>query len=86
MSPTPRIGVLALQGDVAEHAAALVRVGADALAVRREADLESVAGLVIPGGESTTISLLPLTYMAARMCIDSLVSDRPVACNLASHC
>ncbi len=58
MSPAPRIGVLALQGDVAEHVAALVRAGADALAVRRESDLESVAGLVIPGGESTTISLL----------------------------
>jgi 5'-phosphate synthase pdxT subunit len=62
VNATPRIGVLALQGDVAEHAAALSRVGADAVAVRRLADLESVAGLVIPGGESTTISLLLETF------------------------
>ncbi|MGW5522300.1 pyridoxal 5'-phosphate synthase glutaminase subunit PdxT [Gordonia sp. NPDC003950] len=54
----PRIGVLALQGDVREHLAALTEAGADALAVRRRAELDSVDGLVIPGGESTTMSKL----------------------------
>ena len=52
------VGVLALQGDVREHAAALARVGADVVRVRRLVELESVDGLVIPGGESTTIDKL----------------------------
>ena len=51
----PAIGVLALQGDVAEHLRALRAAGARASAVRRPAELEAVDGLVIPGGESTTI-------------------------------
>lgn len=53
-----RIGVLALQGDVREHVAALREAGAEAISVRRRDELESVAGLVIPGGESTAISHL----------------------------
>ncbi|GAA4665573.1 pyridoxal 5'-phosphate synthase glutaminase subunit PdxT [Streptomyces chumphonensis] len=57
MSNTP-IGVLALQGDVREHLAALEGAGATACAVRRPEELAAVAGLVIPGGESTTISKL----------------------------
>ena len=52
------IGVLALQRDVREHAFALERVGVDAPRVRRLAELDSVDGLVIPGGESTTIDKL----------------------------
>ncbi|RGC67290.1 Glutamine amidotransferase subunit PdxT [Micromonospora sp. MW-13] len=54
----PVIGVLALQGDVREHLGALAGVGADARPVRRPGELDSVDGLVIPGGESTTISKL----------------------------
>ncbi|HEX7745614.1 MAG TPA: pyridoxal 5'-phosphate synthase glutaminase subunit PdxT [Micromonosporaceae bacterium] len=54
----PVIGVLALQGDVREHVRALTAVGAEARPVRRPEELEAVAGLVIPGGESTTISKL----------------------------
>lgn len=53
-----RIGVLALQGDTREHLAALRAAGADALTVRRAAELDSVDALVIPGGESTTMSHL----------------------------
>ena len=53
-----KIGVLALQGDVREHAAALTELGADAVSVKREADLAGIDALVIPGGESTTMSLL----------------------------
>lgn len=52
------IGVLALQGDVREHLTALTDVGAQARPVRRAAELDAVDGLVIPGGESTTISKL----------------------------
>lgn len=54
----PRIGVLALQGDTREHLAALRAAGADAMLVRREAELAVVDGLVVPGGESTTMSHL----------------------------
>lgn len=55
---SPVIGVLAVQGDVREHVAALREVGADARTVRRPAELEGLAGLVVPGGESTTIDRL----------------------------
>ncbi|MEO3796265.1 pyridoxal 5'-phosphate synthase glutaminase subunit PdxT [Nonomuraea sp. B10E15] len=51
----PTIGVLALQGDVREHVRMLQEAGARATAVRRPAELEAVDGLVIPGGESTTM-------------------------------
>jgi len=53
-----RIGVLALQGDFAEHIAALKSCGADAFEVRRSTDLAKAEGLVIPGGESTAIAKL----------------------------
>ncbi len=56
----PRIGVLALQGDTREHLAALREAGADAQPVRRRGEIEAVDGLVIPGGESTTMSHLLL--------------------------
>ncbi|MEU4383924.1 pyridoxal 5'-phosphate synthase glutaminase subunit PdxT [Promicromonospora sp. NPDC023805] len=55
---TPTIGVLALQGDVREHLTALQSVGAHAVSVRRPAELAAVDGLVLPGGESTTIDKL----------------------------
>jgi 5'-phosphate synthase pdxT subunit len=54
----PVIGVLALQGDVREHVRALTAVGATARSVRRPTELDDVDALVIPGGESTTISKL----------------------------
>ncbi|PKZ67384.1 pyridoxal 5'-phosphate synthase glutaminase subunit PdxT [Gordonia terrae] len=57
-SNRPRIGVLALQGDVREHVHALEASGADAIAVRRPAELDEIDGIVIPGGESTTMSKL----------------------------
>ena len=52
-----KIGVLALQGDFEAHAAVLERLGAEAREVRVPADLEGLDGLIIPGGESTTMSL-----------------------------
>jgi len=54
----PRLGVLALQGDTREHLAALRDAGADSVSVRRREELEAVDALVIPGGESTTMSHL----------------------------
>jgi 5'-phosphate synthase pdxT subunit len=58
----PVIGVLALQGDVREHARALDEAGATARPVRRLAEIESVDGLVIPGGESTTLWKLATAF------------------------
>ena len=58
----PRIGVLALQGDVREHLAALEAVGATATRVRRAVELDDVDGVVVPGGESTTIGKLLVTF------------------------
>ena len=54
----PTIGVLAVQGDVREHLRSLTDAGADAVAVRRQAELAQVDALVLPGGESTTIDKL----------------------------
>jgi len=51
----PRIGVLALQGDVEEHIRVLHSLGAESLAVKSRADLDAVAALIVPGGESTTV-------------------------------
>ncbi|HET9170799.1 MAG TPA: pyridoxal 5'-phosphate synthase glutaminase subunit PdxT [Actinospica sp.] len=56
------IGVLALQGDVREHAAALDAVGARAVPVRRASELDAVDGLVIPGGESTAMWKLAVAF------------------------
>lgn len=53
-----RVGVLALQGDVREHAAALADAGAEPVPVKRAAELASLDGIVVPGGESTTIGKL----------------------------
>jgi 5'-phosphate synthase pdxT subunit len=58
MERTLRIGVLALQGAFREHARALRALGADVSEVRLPDDLDDLDGLVIPGGESTTITLL----------------------------
>ena len=57
-----RIGVLALQGDFAEHLAMLRESGVDAVEVRTLAQIDAVDGLVIPGGESTTIARLLIAF------------------------
>jgi pyridoxal 5'-phosphate synthase pdxT subunit len=54
----PRVGVLAVQGAFAEHAQALTVAGADPVEVRLPADLEGLHGIVLPGGESTTLGLV----------------------------
>ena len=62
MERSPRIGVLALQGAFREHAQALRKLGAEVVEVRLPEELEGLDGLVIPGGESTTIMRLARIY------------------------
>ncbi len=57
-----KIGVLALQGDFAEHIAVLRRIGVETVEVRLPEHLEGLSGLIIPGGESTTIGKLAAAY------------------------
>jgi pyridoxal 5'-phosphate synthase pdxT subunit len=54
----PLVGVLDLQGDVREHVAALAEVGCESRLIKRPGDLDGLSGLVLPGGESTTLSML----------------------------
>jgi pyridoxal 5'-phosphate synthase pdxT subunit len=58
---TTTIGVLNLQGDVREHVAALADVGVASRLIKRPVDLEGLDGLILPGGESTTLSMLLLS-------------------------
>ena len=58
----PLVGVLALQGDVREHRAMLEKAGARTTAVRRAAELDQVDGIVMPGGESTTMWKLARSF------------------------
>ena len=74
----PVVGVLALQGDVAEHLRALEQAGARPLAVRRPADLDEAAGLIIPGGESTTIWKLAEIFGLACPLRRRITSGMPV--------
>ncbi len=60
MSKTPTIGVLAIQGDVREHIRALSDSGVNAVAVKTAKSFENIDGLVVPGGESTTMSILAI--------------------------
>jgi 5'-phosphate synthase pdxT subunit len=59
---TPTIGVFALQGDVREHLRTLTALGVETIPVRRPAELEACDGLVLPGGESTTMYKLARTF------------------------
>ena len=56
------VGVLALQGDIREHIAVLQSLGAQPVPVRRSSELDGVAGLVLPGGESTTMAKLLVAF------------------------
>src|SRR4030042_1308957 len=57
-----RVGILALQGDFAEHSTMLKRLGVSVVEVRLPGQLEGLSGLIIPGGESTTIAKLAKSY------------------------
>ena len=77
-SEAPVIGVLALQGDVAEHLRHLEEAGARAVTVRRRAELAEVDGLVLPGGESTTMSRLLDVYEMYESLAERIASGMPV--------
>jgi 5'-phosphate synthase pdxT subunit len=75
---TPRIGVLALQGDVIEHIKMLQGIGAEAVEVRTPEDLARVDALIIPGGESTTIGKLAAEYGLDRAIPSRVKEGMPV--------
>ena len=72
------VGVLALQGDVAEHLRAITAAGASPVPVRRPAELASVDGLIIPGGESTTIWKLISIFELAGPLRERIEAGMPV--------
>jgi pyridoxal 5'-phosphate synthase pdxT subunit len=73
-----RVGVLALQGDVVEHVAALERAGAQARPVKNAEDLASVDALVIPGGESTTVMKLLDRFELAQPIVNRVRAGMPL--------
>ena len=77
MAARKRGGVLALQGDFEAHQKALERAGADAVQVRTAEELENIDGLIIPGGESTTMLKL-LNLMDLKEPLRRFVSEKPV--------
>lgn len=74
----PRVGVLALQGDVREHVATLERLGVDVVRVRTPEQLNDLDGLVMPGGESTAIAHLLVTSGVRPVLQEKLDSGFPV--------
>ncbi|MFB4351872.1 pyridoxal 5'-phosphate synthase glutaminase subunit PdxT [Microbacterium sp. LS_15] len=78
MAGNPRVGVLALQGDVREHAALLAGLGAEVTLVRRPGELAQVDGLVIPGGESTVIDKLSRLFGMQAPIRDAIRDGMPV--------
>ena len=78
MSESPRVGVLALQGDVSEHRAALEAVGARASTVRRPEELAAVDALVIPGGESTAMDKLARRWGLHEAVRERIAAGMPV--------
>ncbi len=75
---SPRIGVLALQGDVREHLRVLAETGAEPVTVRRAGELAAVDGLVLPGGESTTMSKLLIAFDLLEPVRDRVRDGMPV--------
>jgi 5'-phosphate synthase pdxT subunit len=73
-----RVGVFALQGDVREHLRTLSSINVEAIEVRKAADLASVDGLILPGGESTTISKLIDIFSLRKALTDFISSGKPV--------
>ena len=73
----PTVGVLALQGDVREHLAALAHLGARGTAVRRTSELDNVDALIVPGGESTAIAKLARTFEVFEAVADRIKLGMP---------
>ena len=74
----PRIGVLALQGDVREHIVILHELGADVVEVRLPEHLSGIQGLVIPGGESSVMDKLSRIFGLRDPLIEAIASGLPV--------
>lgn len=74
----PRVGVLALQGDVREHVRVLTDLGAEVTTVRRPAELAEVDGLVLPGGESSVIDKLARAFGMREPVRDAIAGGLPV--------
>jgi pyridoxal 5'-phosphate synthase pdxT subunit len=74
----PRVGILAVQGDVAEHAAALREVDVDPVEVRLPRDLTGIEALILPGGESTTMRRLIDAYGLAAPILNLAASGAPM--------
>ncbi len=77
MPASPTIGVFALQGDVREHLYVLERLGARTLSVRRPEELAQCDGLVLPGGESTTMAKLAVTFELFEPLRDRIAGGMP---------
>ena len=73
-----KVGVLALQGDVREHLAVLRALGAEAIPVRRPAELAAVSGLVIPGGESSVMDKLARIFGMQQPLRERIAAGLPV--------
>ncbi len=74
----PVIGVLALQGDFREHLAALARLGVEGREIRLPSELAGISGLIIPGGESTTIGRLIERFGLREPIVEFARSGRPI--------
>ena len=77
-TPAPRVGVLALQGDVREHVRVLTDLGAEVTTVRRPAQLAAIDGLVLPGGESSVIDKLSRAFGMREPVRDAIATGMPV--------
>jgi 5'-phosphate synthase pdxT subunit len=75
---TPHVGILALQGDVREHAQVLRALGAEVSLVRRPSELAAVDGLVIPGGESSVIDKLSRAFGMQHPIREAIAAGLPV--------
>ncbi|MEV4688320.1 pyridoxal 5'-phosphate synthase glutaminase subunit PdxT [Microbacterium sp. LWH3-1.2] len=78
VTPPPRVGVLALQGDVREHVRVLTDLGAEAIKVRRPEELEGVDGLVLPGGESSVIDKLSRAFGMREPVREAIAAGMPM--------
>ncbi|NHI17140.1 pyridoxal 5'-phosphate synthase glutaminase subunit PdxT [Microbacterium excoecariae] len=77
MAGRPTVGILALQGDVREHAALLEDLGARTVRIRRAEELAEIDGLVLPGGESSTIDKLARAFDVRDALVDRLAAGLP---------
>jgi 5'-phosphate synthase pdxT subunit len=75
---SPRVGVLAIQGDVREHVRVLTDLGADTIPVRRPEELDRVDGLVVPGGESSVIDKLSRAFGMQHPVREAIAQGMPV--------